>query len=62
MNMCSALLGGIPVAFQEYLPYNGLCWMWQMQVMGEITGLCVVFCFETITNLKFLHWEVESFY
>lgn len=27
MNMCSALLGGIPVAFQEYLPYNGLCWM-----------------------------------
>ena len=35
--------------------------MRQMQIMGEVTGVCVVFCSETITNLKFLHWEVESF-
>lgn len=35
--------------------------MRQMQVMGEATGLCVAFCSETVTNLTFLHWEVESF-
>lgn len=36
--------------------------MWQMQIMGEIAGLCFVFCFKTVTNLKFSYWEVASFY
>lgn len=56
------MLGGIPLTFQEYLPYNGLCWMRQMQIMGKVAGLCFVFCFKTITNLKYSCWELASFY
>lgn len=56
------MLGGVPVTFQEYLPYNGLRWMWQVQIVGEITGLCVLsYILKPVLTLNFSTEELKVF-
>lgn len=56
------MLGGVPVTFQEYLPYNGLRWMWQVQIVGEITGLCVLsYILKPVLTLTFSTEELKVF-
>lgn len=56
------MLGGVPITFQEYLPYNGLRWMWQVQIVGEITGLCVLsYILKSVLTLNFSTEELKVF-
>lgn len=56
------MLGGVPITFQEYLPYNGLRWMWQVQIVGEITGLCVLsYILKPVLTLNFSTEELKVF-
>lgn len=56
------MLGGVPVTFQEYLPYNGLRRMWQVQIVGEITGLCVLsYILKPVLTLNFSTEELKVF-